>query len=113
MALTKEEKFELIKRWQRHPNDTGAPEIQIAILTERINRLVEHLKRHKKDKSSERGLMLLLGKRRRLLRYLARTNVTRYKELIEALGIRDVFGVLRAAQAAERSQQQVGQSNGS
>jgi SSU ribosomal protein S15P len=56
MALTKEEKAELIKQWQREPNDTGSPEVQIAILTERINRLAEHLRRHKKDKHSRRGL---------------------------------------------------------
>jgi small subunit ribosomal protein S15 len=115
MALTKEEKAELIKRWQRNPDDTGSPEVQIAILTERINRLAEHLRRHKKDKHSRRGLLLLHGKRRRLLRYLARTNITRYKEVIEALGVRDIFGALRAAQAAERAQQsaQSVQSNGS
>ncbi len=106
MALTKEEKFELIRRWQRNPSDTGSPEVQIAILTERINRLAEHLRQHKKDKHSRRGLLLLHGKRRRLLRYLARTNITRYKEVIEALGIRDIFGALRAAKAAEQSQQE-------
>lgn len=102
MALTKEEKAELIRRWQRDPNDTGSPEVQIAILTERINRLAEHLQRHKKDKHSRRGLLLLHGKRRRLLRYLARKNISRYKEVIEALGIRDIFGALRAARAAEQ-----------
>lgn len=106
MALTKEEKSELIQRWRRDLNDTGSPEVQIAILTERINRLAEHLRRHKKDKHSRRGLLLLHGKRRRLLRYLARTNITRYKEVIEALGIRDIFGALRAARAAEQSQQE-------
>ncbi len=111
MALTKEEKSELIRRWQRDPNDTGSPEVQIAILTERINKLAEHLRRHKKDKHSRRGLLLLHGKRRRLLRYLARTNITRYKEVIEALGIRDIFGALRAAKAAEQSQQEVQASN--
>ncbi len=105
MALTKEEKAEIIKRWQRNPNDTGSPEVQISILTEQIFRLAEHLRRHKKDKHSRRGLLLLHGKRRRLLRYLARTNVTRYKEVIEALGIRDIFGILRATKAAEQSQE--------
>jgi small subunit ribosomal protein S15 len=107
MALTKEEKAELIRKWRRDPNDTGSPEVQIAILTERINRLAEHLRRHKKDRHSRRGLLLLHGKRRRLLRYLARTNITRYKEVIEALSIRDIFGALRAAQAAERTQQAI------
>ncbi len=111
MALTKEEKSELIRRWQRDPNDTGSPEVQIAILTERINRLAEHLRQHKKDKHSRRGLLLLHGKRRRLLRYLARTNITRYKEVIEALGIRDIFGALRAAKAAEQAQQEVQTDN--
>jgi len=105
MALTKEEKAEVIRKWRRDSNDTGSPEVQIAILTERINRLAEHLRRHKKDRHSRRGLLLLHGKRRRLLRYLARTNITRYKEVIETLGIRDIFGALRAAQAAERAQQ--------
>ena len=103
MALTKEEKAALIAQWQRAPKDTGSPEVQIALLTERINRLAEHLRRHKKDKHSRRGLLLLHGKRRRLLRYLARTNITRYKEVIEALGIRDIFGVLRAVRAAEQA----------
>jgi len=115
MALTKGEKAELIKRWQRKPEDTGSPEVQIAILTERINRLAEHLRQHKKDRHSRRGLLLLHGKRRRLLRYLARTDITRYKEVIEALGIRDIFGALRAVQATERAQQseQSARSNGS
>ncbi len=105
MALTKEDKAQIIRRWQRDQNDTGSPEVQIAILTEQINRLAEHLRRHKKDKHSRRGLLLLHGKRRRLLRYLARTNITRYKEVIEALGIRDIFGALRAAKAAEQEAQ--------
>ncbi|MCS7265529.1 MAG: 30S ribosomal protein S15 [Armatimonadetes bacterium] len=110
MALTKEDKADIIKRWQRDPNDTGSPEVQIAILTEQINRLAEHLRRHKKDRHSRRGLLLLHGKRRRLLRYLARTNITRYKEVIEELGIRDIFGVLRATLAVEQTISE--QSNG-
>lgn len=101
MALTKERKTELIRHWQRNPSDTGSPEVQIALLTERINQLAEHLRVHKKDKHSRRGLLLLHGKRRRLLRYLARTNLTRYKEVIEALGIRDIFGALRIAQVEQ------------
>ncbi|MER3499887.1 MAG: 30S ribosomal protein S15 [Candidatus Fervidibacterota bacterium] len=110
MALTKEQKAKLIRRWQRHPNDTGSPEVQIAILTERINQLAQHLSRHKKDKHSRRGLLLLHGKRRRLLRYLARTDITRYKEVIETLSIRDIFGALRAARAAEQQAAQAQQS---
>ncbi|MFA0750084.1 MAG: hypothetical protein SLRJCFUN_000487 [Candidatus Fervidibacter sp.] len=107
MALDKDRKQEIIRRWQRTPDDTGSPEVQIALLTERINRLAEHLRVHKKDKHSRRGLLLLHGKRRRLLRYLARVNLTRYKEVIEALGIRDIFGALRAAaRAAEQAQQE-------
>ncbi|GBC99657.1 30S ribosomal protein S15 [bacterium HR17] len=113
MALDKEIKTTVIQRWQRFPGDTGSPEVQIAILTERINRLAEHLRVHRKDKHSRRGLLLLHGKRRRLLRYLARTNITRYKEVIEALGIRDIFGALRAAQAAERAHQRAVQVNDS
>lgn len=107
----KGEKTEIIKQWQRSPNDTGSPEVQIAILTERINRLAEHLRRHKKDKHSRRGLLLLHGKRRRLLRYLARTNITRYKEVIESLGIRDIFGALRTAKEVERSLQEAQSNN--
>ncbi len=98
MALTKERKTELIRLWQRDVRDTGSPEVQIALLTDRINQLVEHLRAHKKDKHSRRGMLKLHGKRRRLLRYLARTDLTRYKEVIEALGIRDIFGALRVAQ---------------
>lgn len=103
MAVMKGLKSEIIQRWQRNSADTGSPEVQIAILTERINRLTEHLRAHKKDKHSRRGMLKLHGKRRRLLRYLARTNLTRYKEVIDALGIRDIFGALRAAQSAEQA----------
>ena len=72
----------------RTQGDTGSPEVQVAILTSRINHLTEHLKEHKHDHHSRRGLLLLVGRRRRLLQYLQKTDITRYRELIERLGIR-------------------------
>jgi small subunit ribosomal protein S15 len=72
----------------RSERDTGSPEVQVAMLTHRINHLTEHLKEHKHDHHSRRGLLLLVGQRRRLLNYLARTDITRYRELIEKLGLR-------------------------
>lgn len=72
----------------RTENDTGSPEVQVAMLTHRINHLTEHLKEHQQDHHSRRGLLLLVGQRRRLLNYLARTDITRYRELIEKLGLR-------------------------
>jgi len=72
----------------RTERDTGSPEVQVAMLTHRINHLTEHLKEHKQDHHSRRGLLLLVGQRRRLLNYLARTDITRYRELIEKLGLR-------------------------
>ncbi len=98
MALTKQEKIEILRQWARMPGDTGSPEVQIAILTRRIQELTEHVKRHKKDKQSQRGLLKLHGKRRRLLKYLARVNLDRYRHVIESLGIRDIFGGLRVLQ---------------
>ena len=71
-----------------HESDTGSPEVQVAILTARINDLTEHLKTHKHDHHSRRGLLLLVGRRRRLLQYLARKDITRYRQLIERLGLR-------------------------
>jgi small subunit ribosomal protein S15 len=72
----------------RSERDTGSPEVQVAMLSHRINHLTEHLKEHKHDHHSRRGLLLLVGQRRRLLNYLARTDITRYRELIEKLGLR-------------------------
>ncbi len=88
MALSKEKKAEIIKKWGRHEGDSGSPEVQIAILTERISMLTEHLKKHKKDVHSRYGLIKMVGKRRRLLKYLRRENYRRYVEVINSLGIR-------------------------
>ncbi|HZU18400.1 MAG TPA: 30S ribosomal protein S15 [Candidatus Dormibacteraeota bacterium] len=88
MAVESELKAELVAEYGHHGADTGSPEVQVAILTERIRRLTEHLKAHKKDHHSRRGLLLLVGKRRRLLDYLARNDVERYRALIAKLGIR-------------------------
>lgn len=88
MVLTKEQKSQLISNHRHHESDTGSPEVQIAILTERINYLTEHFKTHQKDHHSRRGLLKLVGRRRRLLDYLKRKDFNRYKELIEQLGIR-------------------------
>ena len=88
MALTKEAKQEATKRFGKNEKDTGSPEVQVAILTKRIAHLTEHLKEHKHDHHSRRGLMLLDGQRRRLLNYVAKTDIERYRSLIERLGLR-------------------------
>ena len=88
MALTKEEKQEIIKEYRRDEKDTGSCEVQIAILTKEINDLTEHLKVHKHDYHSNRGLLKKVGQRRNLLQYLAKKDVTRYRELIQKLGLR-------------------------
>ena len=88
MALIQEKKTELVQKFKRHEKDTGSPEVQVALLSERITYLTEHFKTHKKDHHSRRGLLKLVGQRRRLLDYLRTVDVTRYKTLIEALGIR-------------------------
>ncbi len=88
MALDPEVKEAIIKQFQRHPGDTGSPEVQIALLTARVKQLEEHLKVHRKDYHSRRGLMMILGKRRALLNYLKRTDFNRYKELIQKLGLK-------------------------
>ena len=88
MVLVKEKKGEIVSGYQLHDKDTGAPEVQVAIITERIQYLTEHLKTHQKDHSSRRGLLKLVGQRRRLMDYLKRTEFSRYKGLIERLGIR-------------------------
>ncbi len=88
MVLVKETKSEIILSYQLHGTDTGSPEVQVAILTERINYLTDHFKTHKKDHHSRRGLLKLVGQRRRLLDYLKRIDFNRYKDLIERLGIR-------------------------
>jgi small subunit ribosomal protein S15 len=86
--LAKEEKETVIQEFRVHDGDTGSPEVQIAILTRRIERLTEHLKEHKHDYHSQRGLMKLVGQRRRLLRYLSETDAERYRSLITKLGLR-------------------------
>ncbi|MGB9613243.1 MAG: 30S ribosomal protein S15, partial [Candidatus Margulisiibacteriota bacterium] len=86
MVLKKEKKTEIIEKFKRHPVDTGSPEVQIALLTERINQLVEHLKVNKKDHHSRRGLLMLVGQRKRLLNYLQRTNSRKYEEIATSLG---------------------------
>ena len=88
MLLTKEDKQAIIKKFGKSDSDSGTAEVQIAILTERINRLTSHFESHKKDHASRRGLMQLLGKRRRLLDYLAEKNIERYRSIIKELNIR-------------------------
>lgn len=88
MALTQERKQEIIRQFRTHESDTGSPEVQVAILTEQIEQLTEHLRVHKKDHHSRRGLLKMVGQRRRLLEYLRKTDVKRYTSLIERLGLR-------------------------
>lgn len=88
MTLDKESKQKLMQEFSRHPNDTGSPEVQIALLTTRINQLTEHLKAHKHDESSRRGLLKMVGMRRRLLAYLRRSDYNRYTALTDRLNIR-------------------------
>ncbi len=88
MPLTKEQKAEIIQKFGKDSNDTGRTEVQVALLTARIQELNGHFKEHKKDHHSRRGLMQLVGKRQRLLRYLRENDIERYRELIKELGIR-------------------------
>lgn len=88
MVLNPEGKKEIIDRFKLHEKDTGSPEVQVAILSNRINYLTEHFKTHKKDHHSRRGLLKLVGQRRRLLNYLRRTDVQRYQNVIKELGLR-------------------------
>ena len=88
MALIKEEVSSIITKFGKNEKDTGASEVQIALLTERINQLTEHCKQFKKDKSGQRGLLILVGKRRRILKYIQRTNLEKYRTIIKELGIR-------------------------
>jgi small subunit ribosomal protein S15 len=87
MAAT-DDRRTLIEQFARHEGDTGSPEVQVALLSARINHLTEHLKIHKKDKHSRRGLMLLVGQRRRLLNFLTRKDINRYRALVDALNLR-------------------------
>jgi small subunit ribosomal protein S15 len=86
--MTKERKQEIINTYKRDEKDTGSPEVQIALLTERINELTEHLKVHKKDNHSRRGLFKMIGNRRSLLNYLADKDVERYRDIVKKLGLR-------------------------
>ena len=88
MALTAEQKKEILNNYGLHDTDTGSPEAQIALLTKRIADLTEHLKLHKHDHHSRRGLLLLVGRRRRLIKYVSQIDVERYRSLIERLGLR-------------------------
>lgn len=88
MALATEEKQEIIGKFKTSGEDTGSPEVQVAMLTKRINDLTAHLKAHPHDHHSRRGLLLLVGRRRRLLKYLTKVDISRYRALIEALGLR-------------------------
>ena len=86
--MTKETKQQIINTYKREENDTGSPEVQIALLTQRINELTEHLKIHKKDNHSRRGLLKMVGARRSLLKYLSDKDVQRYRDIVEKLGLR-------------------------
>jgi small subunit ribosomal protein S15 len=88
MTLTKERKQELVDKFGAGSNDTGKAEVQIAMLTDRINQLTEHLRTHRKDHHSRRGLLMLVGRRRRFLNYLQRRDLERYRSLIRELGLR-------------------------
>ena len=86
--ISADQKLELVKTYGKNEKDTGAPDVQIAVMTTRINELTEHLKQHAKDHSTRRGLLLLVGKRRRLLNYLMDRDIERYRTVIKELGIR-------------------------
>jgi small subunit ribosomal protein S15 len=88
MTLTKERKQELVEQFGSGPGDTGRTEVQVALMTERINELTEHLRTNRKDHHSRRGLLMLVGRRRRLLNYLQRADLERYRALIRELGLR-------------------------
>ena len=88
MALNKEETSSIVNKFGKNEKDTGASEVQIALLTERINQLTEHCKQFKKDKSGQRGLLILVGKRRRMLKYIQRSNLEKYRSIIKELGLR-------------------------
>lgn len=88
MALTADEKTQIINEYATHEGDTGSPEVQVALLSKRIADLTEHLKEHKHDHHSRRGMQLMIGDRRRLLDYLKRVDINRYRSLIERLGLR-------------------------
>lgn len=88
MGIDAERKTEIINKYRVHDGDTGSPEVQVALLTERINHLTEHLKEHKKDHASRRGLLKMVGRRGALLKYLGKVDVERYQQIIKRLGVR-------------------------
>ncbi len=88
MSLDREQKEAIIEDFKRHPDDTGSPEVQVALLTERINYLIDHLRIHKHDHHSRRGLLKLVGQRRRQLNYLSKKSPDRYRDVIKRLGLR-------------------------
>ena len=88
MALSKDETTSIVDKFGKNEKDTGAPEVQIALLTERINQLTGHCKQFKKDKSGQRSLLILVGKRRRMLKYIQRVNLEKYRSIIKELGLR-------------------------
>ena len=88
MTLTADQKLEVVKQFGKSEGDTGSPEVQIALLTRRINHLTDHLREHRHDHHSRRGLLMLVGQRRRLLNYLGRKDLDRYRSLIQELGLR-------------------------
>lgn len=88
MTLQKEEKTSIISEFRTHETDTGSAEVQIALLSARINQLTEHLKQHKKDHHSRRGLLMMVGQRRRLLNYLSKKDIERYRTVVSRLGLR-------------------------
>lgn len=88
MVFSSEEKKKLIDQYKQHDNDTGSPEVQIGLLTHRITYLTEHLKVHKKDHHSRRGLLMMVGRRRRLLNYVKNNDIQRYRNILETLGLR-------------------------
>ena len=96
MAISKEKKNEIIAQYARHEGDTGSVEVQVAVLTWEINHLNEHIKQHKKDHATYRGLMKKIGRRRNLLAYLRKNDVNRYRELINSLGLSSLIMMLRA-----------------
>jgi len=88
LTLLKEQKSSIITEYKTHEEDTGSAEVQVALLTERINQLTEHLKQHKKDHHSRRGLLMMVGHRRRLLNYLSKKDINRYRAMVNRLGLR-------------------------
>lgn len=95
MPLVKEQKDTIVNDNRLHPSDTGSPEVQVALLTARINQLQEHLREHRRDHHSRRGMLIMIGKRQRLLDYLARSDIERYRALVGKLGLRDKTKVRR------------------